>query len=183
MMIIKNIIKATIATTAVISSAFAMVLPGNALSPVTYKAASNYKLVPMGPTSCVVMSYTINRSQQTATAKYEFNGGTEVPNGEKSVSVVCELIIPTKNGETVIKNKSNGNGEYSRLDKMTKKLALTAAEKSEGYKNENRKSDFERCGGAGSDGGRDRSAVPRALLLVWRSVLRDGNGLDESAAV
>ncbi len=36
MMIIKNIIKATIATTAVISSAFAMVLPGNALSPVTY---------------------------------------------------------------------------------------------------------------------------------------------------
>ena len=35
MMIIKNIIKATIA----ISSAFAMVLPGNALSPVTYKAA------------------------------------------------------------------------------------------------------------------------------------------------
>lgn len=40
MMIIKNIIKATIAaTTAVISSAFAMVLPGNALSPVTYKAA------------------------------------------------------------------------------------------------------------------------------------------------
>ena len=60
MMIIKNIIKATIATTAVISSAFAMVLPGNALSPVTYKAASNYKLVPMGPTSCVVMSYTIN---------------------------------------------------------------------------------------------------------------------------
>lgn len=48
MMIIKNIIKATIATTAVISSAFAMVLPGNALSPVTYKAASNYKLVPMG---------------------------------------------------------------------------------------------------------------------------------------
>lgn len=46
MMIIKNIIKATIATTAVISSAFAMVLPGNALSPVTYKAASNYKLVP-----------------------------------------------------------------------------------------------------------------------------------------
>lgn len=31
--------------------------------------------------------------------------------------------------------------------------------------------------------GRDRSAVPRALLLVWRSVLRDGNGLDESAAV
>jgi len=32
MMIIKNIIKAT---TAVISSAFAMVLPGNALSPVT----------------------------------------------------------------------------------------------------------------------------------------------------
>lgn len=47
MMIIKNIIKATIATTAVISSAFAMVLPGNALSPVTYKAASNYKLVPM----------------------------------------------------------------------------------------------------------------------------------------
>ena len=42
MMIIKNIIKATIATTAVISSAFAMVLPGNALSPVTYKAASNY---------------------------------------------------------------------------------------------------------------------------------------------
>lgn len=33
MMIIKNIIKATIATTAVISSAFAMVLPGNALSP------------------------------------------------------------------------------------------------------------------------------------------------------
>ena len=58
MMIIKNIIKATIATTAVISSAFAMVLPGNALSPVTYKAASNYKLVPMGPTSCVVMSYT-----------------------------------------------------------------------------------------------------------------------------
>ena len=84
MMIIKNIIKATIATTAVISSAFDMVLPGNALSPVTYKAASNYKLVPMGPTSCVVMSYTINRSQQTATAKYEFNGGTEVPNGEKA---------------------------------------------------------------------------------------------------
>ena len=39
MMIIKNIIKATIATTAVISSSFAMVLPGNALSPVTYKAA------------------------------------------------------------------------------------------------------------------------------------------------
>lgn len=38
MMIIKNIIKATIATT-VILSAFAMVLPGNALSPVTYKAA------------------------------------------------------------------------------------------------------------------------------------------------
>ena len=128
MMIIKNIIKATIATTAVISSAFAMVLPGNALSPVTYKAASNYKLVPMGPTSCVVMSYTINRSQQTATAKYE------VPNGEKSVSVVCELIIPTKNGETVIKNKSNGNGEYSRLDKMTKTVALTAAEKAAGYK-------------------------------------------------
>ena len=56
-------------------------------------------------------------------------------------------------------------------------------EKSEGYKNENRKFDFERCGGAGSDGGRDRSAVPRALLLVRRSVLRDGNGLDESAAV
>ena len=27
------------------------------------------------------------------------------------------------------------------------------------------------------------AAVPRALLLVWRSVLRDGNGLDESAAV
>ena len=127
MMIIKNIIKATIATTAVISSAFAMVLPGNALSPVTYKASSNYKLVPMGPTSCVVMSYTINRSQQTATAKYEFNGGTEVPNGEKSVSVVCELIIPTK-------NKSNGNGEYSRLDKMTKTVALTAAEKAAGYK-------------------------------------------------
>lgn len=25
--------------------------------------------------------------------------------------------------------------------------------------------------------------VSRALLLVWRSVLRDGNGLDESAAV
>lgn len=48
MMIIKNIIKATIATTTVILSAFAMVLPGNALSPVTYKAASNYKLVPMG---------------------------------------------------------------------------------------------------------------------------------------
>lgn len=134
MMIIKNIIKATIATTAVISSAFAMVLPGNALSPVTYKAASNYKLVPMGPTSCVVMSYTINRSQQTATAKYEFNGGTEVPNGEKSVSVVCELIIPTKNGETVIKNKSNGNGEYSRLDKMTKTVALTAAEKQQDIK-------------------------------------------------
>lgn len=43
MMIIKNIIKATIATTAVISSAFAMVLPGNALSPVTYKAAG-YKI-------------------------------------------------------------------------------------------------------------------------------------------
>lgn len=40
MMIIKNIIKATIATTAVISSAFAMVLPGNALSPVTYKQSS-----------------------------------------------------------------------------------------------------------------------------------------------
>ena len=52
MMIIKNIIKATIATTAVISSAFAMVFAENALSPVTYKAASNYKLVPMGPTSC-----------------------------------------------------------------------------------------------------------------------------------
>ena len=88
----------------------------------------------MGPTSCVVMSYTINRSQQTATAKYEFNGGTEVPNGEKSVSVVCELIIPTKNGETVIKNKTNGNGEYSRLDKMTKTVALTDAEKAAGYK-------------------------------------------------
>ena len=77
----------------------------------------------MGPTSCVVMSYTINQSKQTATAKYVFDGGTEVPNGEKSVSVVCELIIPTKNGETVIKNKSNGNGEYSRLDKMTKTAA------------------------------------------------------------
>lgn len=73
-----------------------MVLPGNVLSPVTYKAASNYKLVPMGPTSCVVMSYTINRSQQTATAKYVFDGGTEVPNGEKRVSVVCELIILQK---------------------------------------------------------------------------------------
>ena len=97
MMIIKNIIKATIATTAVISSAFAMVLPGNALSPVTYKAASNYKLVPMGPTSCVVMSYTINQ-------------------------------------ETVIKNKTNGNGEYSRLEKMTKTVALTDAEKAAGYK-------------------------------------------------
>lgn len=134
MMIIKNIIKATIATTAVISSAFAMVLPGNALSPVTYKAASNYKLVPMGPTSCVVMSYTINQSKQTATAKYVFDGGTEVPNGEKRVSVVCELIIPTKNGETVIKNKTNGNGEYSRLEKMTKTVALTDAEKAAGYK-------------------------------------------------
>ena len=76
MMIIKNIIKATIATTAVISSAFAMVLPGNALSPVTYKAASNYKLVPMGPTSCVVMSYTINMystvGRRFQTAKKEF---------------------------------------------------------------------------------------------------------------
>ena len=111
-----------------------MVLPGNALSPVTYKAASNYKLVPMGPTSCVVMSYTINQSKQTATAKYVFDGGTEVPNGEKRVSVVCELIIPTKNGETVIKNKTNGNGEYSRLEKMTKTVALTDAEKAAGYK-------------------------------------------------
>lgn len=83
MMIIKNIIKATIATTAVISSAFAMVLPGNALSPVTYKAASNYKLVPMGPTSCVVMSYTINQSKQTATAKYVFDGGRRFQTAKK----------------------------------------------------------------------------------------------------
>ena len=30
---------------------------------------------------------------------------------------------------------------------------------------------------------RDRSAVSRALLLVRRSVLCDGNGLDEGAAV
>ena len=89
----------------------------------------------MGPTSCVVMSYTINQSKQTATAKYVFDGGTEVPNGEKRVSVVCELIIPTKNGETVIKNKTNGNGEYSRLEKMTKTVALTDAEKAAGYKN------------------------------------------------
>ena len=88
----------------------------------------------MGPTSCVVMSYTINQSKQTATAKYVFDGGTEVPNGEKRVSVVYELIIPTKNGETVIKNKSNGNGEYSRLEKMTKTVALTDAEKAAGYK-------------------------------------------------
>lgn len=83
-MIIKNIIKATIATTTVILSAFAMVLPGNALSPVTYKAASNYKLVPMGPTSCVVMSYTINRSQQTATANMNSTVGRRFPTAKKA---------------------------------------------------------------------------------------------------
>ena len=39
-------------------------------------------------------------------------------------------------------------------------------EKSEGYKNENRKSDFERCGGAGADGGRvEISKVIRLSLL------------------
>ena len=87
----------------------------------------------MGPTSCVVMSYTINQSKQTATAKYVFDGGTEVPNGVKRVSVVCELIIPTKNGETVIKNKTNGNGEYSRLGPEIWDT-LTDAEKAAGYK-------------------------------------------------
>lgn len=89
MMIIKNIIKATIATTAVISSAFAMVLPGNALSPVTYKAASNYKLVPMRPTSCVVMSYTINQSKQTATANMYSTVGRRFQRRKKSFSGLC----------------------------------------------------------------------------------------------
>ena len=42
---------------------------------------------------------------------------------------------------------------------------------------------FERCGGAGLMAGATDLLVPRALLLVRRSVLRDGNGLDESAAV
>ena len=82
MMIIKNIIKATIATTAVISSAFAMVLPGNALSPVTYKAASNYKLLsddnrhfPKQLYS-IIMQYTIaeKKKQAPQSVKLHFVG-------------------------------------------------------------------------------------------------------------
>ena len=70
---------------------------------------------------------------------------------------------------TQIKGRLKANSNFKRiLLKCARAVRyyniskIKNTEKSEGYKNENRKSDFERCGGAGSDGGRDRSAVPRA---------------------
>ncbi len=130
---LKKILVSLTVITAVISSISSMAISSSATQAI-YKSDSGYKYTAMGATHGVTMSYTIDQNNQKATAKYQFDTGSIVPNGTKKITIYGEYILPKRDGATSVKTLKNSANKNSTTSTLSTSISVPDTAKSQGYK-------------------------------------------------